>query len=254
MTRERGRRAARLPRHLRRHRLAHHDGQRPRRARLGRRRHRGRGRHARPAGVDADPAGGRLQAHRRDPGRRHRHRRRPDDHREAAQARRGRQVRRVLRRGRRRRAAGQPGHDRQHEPRVRLDLRDLPDRRRDPGLPAAHRPRRRSRSPWSRRTPRSRGCGTTRPASRASREYLELDLSTVVPSIAGPKRPQDRVRAVGGQGVVPRRRCATTSSTTRRRQNGVDEASAESFPASDAPAVDAGAGTAAPGAARHAPP
>src|SRR5690606_23857058 len=24
-------------------------------------------------------------------------------------------------------------------------------------------------------------------------EYLELDLSTVVPSIAGPKRPQDRV-------------------------------------------------------------
>ena len=40
-----------LPRHLRRHRLPHHDGQRPRRARLGRRRHRGRGRDARPAGV-----------------------------------------------------------------------------------------------------------------------------------------------------------------------------------------------------------
>ena len=50
------RRAARLPRHLRRHRLAHHDGQRPRRARLGRRRHRGRGRDARPARVDAHPA------------------------------------------------------------------------------------------------------------------------------------------------------------------------------------------------------
>ena len=39
-----------LPRHPRRHRLAHHDDQRPRRARLGRRRHRGRGRDARPAG------------------------------------------------------------------------------------------------------------------------------------------------------------------------------------------------------------
>ena len=51
-----------LPGHRRRHRLAHHDGQRPRRARLGRRRHRGRGRHARPAGLDADPAGRRLQA------------------------------------------------------------------------------------------------------------------------------------------------------------------------------------------------
>ena len=54
---------------LRRHRLAHHDGQRPRRPRLGRRRHRGRGGHARPARVDAHPAGRRLQADRRDPGR-----------------------------------------------------------------------------------------------------------------------------------------------------------------------------------------
>ena len=55
----------RLPRHLRRHRLPHHDGQRPRRARLGRRRHRGRGRDARPAGLDAHPARRRLQADRR---------------------------------------------------------------------------------------------------------------------------------------------------------------------------------------------
>ena len=53
-----------LPRHLRGHRLAHHDGQRPRRTRLGRGRHRGRGRHARPAGVDADPPCRRLQADR----------------------------------------------------------------------------------------------------------------------------------------------------------------------------------------------
>ena len=56
-----------LPRHLRRHRLAHDDGQRPRRARLGRRRHRGRGGDARPARVDAHPAGGRLPADRLDP-------------------------------------------------------------------------------------------------------------------------------------------------------------------------------------------
>ncbi len=34
-------------------------------------------------------------------------------------------------------AAGQPGHHRQHEPGVRLDLRDLPDRRRDRPLPAS---------------------------------------------------------------------------------------------------------------------
>ena len=57
--------AAGLPRHAGRHRLAHDDDQRPRRARLGRRRHRGRGGDARPAGVDADPAGGRLPARRR---------------------------------------------------------------------------------------------------------------------------------------------------------------------------------------------
>ena len=50
-----------------------------------------------------------------------RHRPRAHDHRDAAQARRRRQVRRVLRRGRRRGAAGQPRHHRQHEPRVRLD-------------------------------------------------------------------------------------------------------------------------------------
>ena len=56
--------ARRLPGHAGRHRLAHDDDQRPRRARLGRRRHRGRGGDARPAGVDADPAGGRLQARR----------------------------------------------------------------------------------------------------------------------------------------------------------------------------------------------
>ena len=53
-----------VPRHPRRHRLAHHHGQRPRRAGLGRRRHRGRGRDARPAGLDAHPARRRLQADR----------------------------------------------------------------------------------------------------------------------------------------------------------------------------------------------
>ena len=54
----------RLSRHARRHRFAHHHGQRPRRARLGRRRHRGRSRDARPADLDADPGSHRLQADR----------------------------------------------------------------------------------------------------------------------------------------------------------------------------------------------
>ena len=55
-----GGRAARVSRHARRHRLAHDDGQRPRRRRLGRRRHRGRGGDARPADLDADSGGRRL--------------------------------------------------------------------------------------------------------------------------------------------------------------------------------------------------
>ena len=41
-------------------------------------------------------------------------------------------------------------------------------------------------------------------------EYLELDLSTVVPSIAGPKRPQDRV-VLSDAKASSARRCTTTS-------------------------------------------
>ena len=132
--------AAGLPGHARRHRLAHDDGQRPRRARLGRRRHRGRGGDARPADVDADPAGARRPAARRAARGHDRDRPRADRHRDASRARRRRHVRRVLRRRRRRAADRRPRDDRQHVARVRLDLRDLPDRRRDAPLPRAHRP------------------------------------------------------------------------------------------------------------------
>ncbi len=55
---------ARLSGYAGRHRQPHHHGQRPRRARLGRRRHRGGSRHARPAAVDAAARRGRLQARR----------------------------------------------------------------------------------------------------------------------------------------------------------------------------------------------
>ena len=54
--RDRGARRRRLPGHARRHRLAHDDGERARRARLGRRRDRGRGGDARRAALDARPA------------------------------------------------------------------------------------------------------------------------------------------------------------------------------------------------------
>ncbi|MEN0129791.1 MAG: aconitate hydratase AcnA, partial [Brevundimonas sp.] len=64
-------------------------------------------------------------------------------------------------------------------------------------------------------------------------EYLELDLSTVVPSIAGPKRPQDRIELSRAKEQFQR----DLPTYAPEAANGVDEAEEESFPASDAPAI-----------------
>ena len=62
-------------------------------------------------------------------------------------------------------------------------------------------------------------------------ETLELDLSTVEPSLAGPKRPQDRVPLKSAEADVPRGARHATSTTRSRTASTrpVDE----SFPASD---------------------
>ena len=63
-------------------------------------------------------------------------------------------------------------------------------------------------------------------------ETLELDLSTVVPSIAGPKRPQDRVPLAAAKAMFRtalRDYAGPTGARERRPRRGVDE----SFPASD---------------------
>ena len=121
----------RLSGFARRHRLAHHHGQRPRRARLGRRRHRGGSLHARPAAVDAAAGSDRLQAQGPAEGRRHRDRPGADRDADAAQAGRGRKVRRILRpRPRLSLGRGQGDH-RQHGAGIWRDLRLLPGRRRD---------------------------------------------------------------------------------------------------------------------------
>ncbi|MFF0063316.1 aconitate hydratase AcnA [Streptomyces sp. NPDC005279] len=59
-------------------------------------------------------------------------------------------------------------------------------------------------------------------------EKLELDLSTVVPSIAGPKRPQDRIVLANAKEQF--------ALDVRDYVDEDDEAGKESFPASDAPA------------------
>ena len=82
-------------------------------------------------------------------------------------------------------------------------------------------------------------------------EYLELDLSTVVPSIAGPKRPQDRISLSEAKQsfrqVLPNYVAdAPGQPTTPSVPTLADEGSAESFPASDSPAVSADAASEAP--------
>ncbi|MCW2740529.1 MAG: acnA, partial [Blastococcus sp.] len=73
-------------------------------------------------------------------------------------------------------------------------------------------------------------------------EYLELDLSTVVPSIAGPKRPQDRVAITDAKASF--REALPTyapidemqkdpDDAPRDAASSVDEALEETFPASD---------------------
>ena len=98
-------------------------------------------------------------------------------------------------------------------------------------------------------------------------EQAELDLATVVPSLAGPRRPQDRVAltdarhsfrvalaemlAQDGPGADKARPGASSAarsggweSASNGNLAGPDEASAESFPASDAPSAQAAAAAA----------
>ncbi|OBA74117.1 aconitate hydratase [Mycolicibacterium elephantis] len=72
-------------------------------------------------------------------------------------------------------------------------------------------------------------------------QAIELDLSTVEPSIAGPKRPQDRIPLRVAPDAVASLLSGTP--TTAEALSGVDRASALSFPASDPIAVGSGAPT-----------
>ncbi|MDG3011200.1 aconitate hydratase AcnA [Rhodococcus sp. D2-41] len=64
-------------------------------------------------------------------------------------------------------------------------------------------------------------------------EYLELDLSTVVPSIAGPKRPQDRILLSEAKEAFRRDIHTYVTNGTAAAHSALDEAVEESFPASD---------------------
>ena len=83
-------------------------------------------------------------------------------------------------------------------------------------------------------------------------EYLELDLSTVVPSIAGPKRPQDRIELTDAKNAFRKDIHNYVEENRPAPETTLDEAVEESFPASDSAALsfaDDGAVDARPSAA-----
>ncbi len=186
--------ACRVSRHAGGHRLAHHDDQRAGRAGLGRGRHRGRGGDAGPGRLHAGAAGGWLQADRQAARGRDGHRPGADRDAGAAQAR-----------------AWWASLSSSYGPGVA-------------GLPLADRATISNMAPeygatcgifpvdaetlrYLRLTGRSeeqialveayyKEQGLFHTATTPEAEYtqtLELDLATVEPSVAGPKRPQDRV-------------------------------------------------------------
>jgi aconitate hydratase len=69
-------------------------------------------------------------------------------------------------------------------------------------------------------------------------DLLELDLGDVVPSIAGPKRPQDRVPLADAKEAFLEAMGEFDPEAGEQLGNGRDEAIEQSFPASDPPAED----------------
>ena len=87
-----------------------------------------------------------------------------------------------------------PRDDRQHGARVRRDDGLLPRRREDAASTCSRRAAPKSRSTPSATTIRRRGCSASRARARSTTAPCSSSTSsTIVPSVAGPKRPQDRI-------------------------------------------------------------
>ncbi len=185
----------RLSRHAVRHRQPHHDGQRARRARLGRRRHRGGGGDARPADRHADPRRDRFPPDRPAARGRDGDRPRADRHADAAAQGRRRKVRGILRRRPRHAAARRPRDDRQHGAGIRRHLRLLPGRQDHARLHADVGPR---------RAPHRAGGGVLPRAGHVARhEHARSGVhrhagARPLDGAAEPRRPE----AAAGQGAA----------------------------------------------------
>ena len=88
---------------------------------------------------------------------------------------------------------------------------------------APNRPHQGRKSSWSSDTPRSKACSApTRAPVPTFTKVVRLDLSTVEPSLAGPKRPQDRV-ALSNMKPAWREALATVYRQTVQSNNGSPE-------------------------------
>ena len=126
---------------------------------------------------------------------RDRHRSGADGHRDAAQERRGRQVRRVLRRRPGEPAARRPRHHRQHVAGIRQHLRHLPDRRGDASATWSSRAGRAEQIALVEAYAKAQGLWRVNGAARRrlhrrARARPRRRSSRASP---GPSRPQDRV-------------------------------------------------------------
>ncbi len=86
----------------------------------------------------------------------------------------------------------------------------------------------------------------------AFNEMLELDLSTVEPSVAGPRRPQDRIALTGVQSVF-RDAYKDRMQGEEPERTEYDHTDEESFPASDPPSLSGHGEADAPDPERHQP-
>ena len=135
-----------------------------------------------------------VQCRRRAARRRHVDRHGVARDRDAAQGQSSRKVRRIFRRGHRQADGSRPRDDCEHGARVRRDDRFFPGRRADAApicaRPAA--PKHRSRR-WKRTIARRRASALPHLGEIDYSQVLTLDLASITPNVAGPKRPQDRI-------------------------------------------------------------
>ena len=149
------------------------------------------------------------------------------------------QVRRVLRPRAPEPDARRPGDDREHVAGVRLDLRDLPDRRRDAPLPGVHGPARPSRSSSSTPTRASRASSTSRtPRTRPTPTCSSSTSATSCRASPGRSAPRTGSRSRTRSRRSSRRWRSGIRRPAKQLGNMRDDAIDESFPASDPPAED----------------